>query len=334
MGSDRMRRREFITLLGGAAAAWPLEARAQRAQRMYHIGVMMPLVESDSETQVRIAALRESLQKLGWTEGHNLRFDYRWAVSDPERARTVAKELVALTPDVILPSTTQMLAAVQAETHSIPIVFVNVSDPIGTGLVASLARPGGNVTGFTNFEYATGGKWLEILKEIAPAVTRVALIANLKNPNTALYMRTIEPAAPGLGLHLSVAGVNDVAEIERAIEASAREEKGGLLVMPDPLPVAHRELIVALAARHRLPVAYPYRYFVTIGGLFSYGIDSTDLYRRAASYVDRILKGANPGDLPIQQPTKFELAINLKTAKALGLTVPLTLQASADEVIE
>jgi putative ABC transport system substrate-binding protein len=329
-----MKRREFITLLGGAAAAWPAMARAQTADPIRRIGVMMPLAESDSETQVRIAALRESLRKLGWIEGRNLRIDYRWGVSDPERARTVAKELVGLIPDVILPSTTQMLAAVQAETHSIPIVFVNVSDPIGTGLVASLARPGGNVTGFTNFEYATGGKWLEILKEIAPAVTRVALIANLKNPNTALYMRTIEPAAPGLGLHLSVAGVNDVAEIERAIEASAREAKVGLLIMPDPLTIAHRELIVALAARHGLPVAYPYRYFVTIGGLFSYGIDSTDLYRRAASYVDRILKGANPGDLPIQQPTKFELAINLKTAKALGLTVPLTLQASADEVIE
>jgi putative tryptophan/tyrosine transport system substrate-binding protein len=329
-----MKRREFITLVAGSAAAWPLAARAQQAERVRRIGVMMPLAESDSETQSRVAALRENLQKLGWIEGRKLRIDYRWAVSDLDRARTVAKELVGLIPDVILPSTTQMLAAVQTETRSIPIVFVNVSDPVGTGLVASLARPGGNITGFTNFEYTTGGKWLEILKEIAPSVARVTLIANLKNPNTALYLRAIEPAAAGLGLHLSIVGVSDAAEIERAIEASAREAKGGLLIMPDPLTIAHREMIVALAARHGLPAAYPYRYFVTIGGLFSYGIDSTDLYRRAASYVDRILKGANPGDLPIQQPTKFELAINLKAAKALGLTVPLTLQASADEVIE
>jgi putative ABC transport system substrate-binding protein len=211
---------------------------------------------------------------------------------------------------------------------------VNVSDPVGTGLVASLAHPGGNITGFTNFEYATGGKWLEILKEIAPAVARVAVIANLKNPNTALYLRTIEPAAPTLGLELSTVGVNDAAGIEQAIAGSARAARGGLLIMPDPLTIVHRELIVALAARHGLPAAYPYRYFVALGGLFSYGIDSTDLYRRAASYVDRILKGANPGDLPIQQPTKFELAINLKTTKALGLTVPLIMQMTADEVIE
>jgi putative ABC transport system substrate-binding protein len=329
-----MQRREFLSLLGGAAAAWPLRAHSQTADRMRRIALMMPLAESDSESQVRIAALRESLEKLGWTEVRNLHVDYRWDVGNPERARTVAKELVASAPDLIMPSTTQMLAAVQAETRSIPTVFVNVSDPVGTGLVASLAHPGGNITGFTNFEYATGGKWLEILKEIAPAVTRVAVIANLKNPNTALYLRTIEPAAPVLGLELRTFGVNDAAGIEQAIEASAREARGGLLIMPDPLTIVHRELIVALAARHGLPAAYPYRYFVAIGGLFSYGIDSTDLYRRAASYVDRILKGANPGDLPIQQPTKFELAINLKTAKALGLTVPLIMQMTADEVIE
>jgi putative tryptophan/tyrosine transport system substrate-binding protein len=329
-----MQRREFLSLLGGAAAAWPLRAHSQTADRMRRIALMMPLAESDSESQVRIAALRESLEKLGWTEGRNLHVDYRWDVGNPERARTVAKELVASAPDLIMPSTTQMLAAVQAETHSIPTVFVNVSDPVGTGLVASLAHPGGNITGFTNFEYATGGKWLEILKEIAPAVARVAVIANLKNPNTALYLRTIEPAAPALGLELSTVGVNDAAGIEQAIAASAREARGGLLIMPDPLTTVHRELIVALAARHGLPAAYPYRYFVALGGLFSYGIDSTDLYRRAAFYVDRILKGANPGDLPIQQPTKFELAINLKTAKALGLTVPLIMQMTADEVIE
>ena len=336
MEFNRLKRREFITLLGGSAvAAWPLAARAQQqtAGRMHRIALMMPYAESDSESQVRIAALREGLEKLGWIAGRNLAIDYRWDIGNPDRARSVANELAALAPDLIMPSTTQMLSAVQAQTRSIPIVFVNVSDPVGTGLVASLAHPGGATTGFTNFEYATGGKWLEILKEIAPLVTRVAVIANPKNPNTALYLRTIEPAAPGLGLALSIAVVNDGAGIEQAIATAAREANGGLLIMPDPLTIVHRETIVALAARHRLPAAYPYRYFVPIGGLFSYGIDSTDLYRRAASYVDRILKGANPGELPIQQPTKFEFAINLKTAKALGLTVPLTLQAAADEVV-
>jgi putative ABC transport system substrate-binding protein len=328
-----MKRREFIMLLGGAAA-WPLAARAQQAERVRRIGVVMALPENDSESQARIAALRENLQKLGWIEGRNLRIDYRWAVSDPDRARTIAKELVGLSLDVIMPATTQMVAALQAETRSIPIVFENLSDPIGTGLVTSLARPGGNITGFTNYEYATAGKWLQTLKEIAPDVTRVALIANLKNPNTALYLRAIEPAAPGLGLTSSVAGVNDATEIERAIEASAREAKGGLLILPDPVTTGHREFIVALAAKHGLPAAYSHRSFVAIGGLFSYGTDSADLYRRAASYVDRVLKGANPGDLPIQQPTKIELAINLKTAKALGLTVPPNLLAVADEVIE
>jgi ABC-type uncharacterized transport system substrate-binding protein len=328
-----MRRREFITLLGGATATWPLAVHAQTLDRLRRIALMMPYAESDSESQVRVAALRDSLEKLGWTS-RNLRFEFRWDVGNPERARAMAKELVVLAPDLIMPSTTQMLAAVQAETRTIPTVFVNVSDPVGTGLVASLARPGGNVTGFTNFEYHTGGKWLEILKEIAPAITRIAIIANPKNPNTALYLRTIEPAAPGLGLTLSVAGVSDAAGIEQAIAAAAREANSGLLIMPDPLTIVHRELIVAAATRHRLPAAYPYGYFVTLGGLFSYGIDSTDLYRRAGAYVDRIFKGTDPGELPIQQPTKFELAINLKTAKALGLTVPLPLQAAADEVIE
>ena len=330
-----MRRRDFLALAGAAAscACWPLHARAQAADRMRRIALMMPLPESDSESQVRVVALRDSLEKLGWGS-RNLRLDFRWDVGNPERARAAAKELVASAPDLIMPSTTQMLAAVKAETRTIPIVFVNVSDPVGTGLVASLAHPGGNITGFTNFEYATGGKWLGILKEIAPTVGRVAIIANPKNPNTALYLRTIEPAAPALGLALSIANVSDAAGIEQAITAAAQETNGSLLIMPDPLTIVHRELIVAAAARHRLPAAYPYAYFVAIGGLLAYGIDSTDLYRRAAAYVDRILQGANPGELPIQQPTKFELAINLKTAKSLGLTVPLTLQASADEVIE
>ena len=328
-----MNRRQFIALVGGVSA-WPLPAWSQTPDRMRRIALMMPYGESDSESQGRIAALRESLEKLGWTDGRNLRLDYRWDVDNPERARAVAKELAASAPDLIMPSTTQMLAAVEAETRSIPTVFVNVSDPVGTGLVTSLAHPGGNVTGFTNFEYRTGGKWLEILKQLAPAITRVAIIANPKNPNTALYLRTIEPAAPGLGLTLTVADVSDAAGIEEVIAAAAREANGSLLIMPDPLTTKNRELIVAAAERHRLPAAYPYRYFVALGGLFAYGIDSTDLYRGAAVYVDRILKGANPSELPIQQPTKFELAINLKTARSLGLTVPLTLQAAADEVIE
>jgi putative ABC transport system substrate-binding protein len=329
-----MRRRAFITLIGGAAACAPFVARAQQAGRVRRIGVMISLAENDPEAQANAAALREGLQQLGWTEGRNIRTDYRWGVGDPGRARAAVKELLALSPDVIMPATTQMLAAVKDEASTVPVVFVNISDPVGTGFVDSLARPGGNVTGFTNFEYAMGEKWLQTLKEIAPGMTRVAIIANPKNPNTALYLRAIEPAATALALQLTVTPVNDGAEITRTIETFAREPNGGLLIMPDPLTITHRELIVALAGQHRLPSAYPYRFFVTSGGLLSYGIDRVDLYRRAAAYVDRVLKGAKAGDLPIQQPTKFELAINVKTAKALGLTVPPKLLFTADEVIE
>jgi ABC-type uncharacterized transport system substrate-binding protein len=328
-----MRRREFITLLGGTAG-WPLAAHAQPADQVRRIGVMISLAENDPEAQANAAALRDGLAKLGWTEGRNIRIDYRWGVGDPARARAAVKELLALSPDVIMPATTQMLAAVKEATGSVPVVFVNISDPVGTGFVDSLARPGGNVTGFTNFEYAMGEKWLQTLKDIAPGVTRTAIIANPKNPNTALYLRAIEPAAKAFALQLTVTPVNDAAEIERTIAAFAGEPNGGLLVMPDPLTITHRELIVALAARHRLPAAYPYRFFATSGGLMSYGIDRVDLYRRAAAYVDRVLKGAKAGDLPIQQPTKFELVINLKTVKALGLTVPPKLLFTADEVIE
>ena len=328
-----MRRREFITLLGGTAG-WPLAAHAQPADQVRRIGVMISLAENDPEAQANAAALRDGLAKLGWTEGRNIRIDYRWGVGDPARARAAVKELLALSPDVIMPATTQMLAAVKEATGSVPVVFVNISDPVGTGFVDSLARPGGNVTGFTNFEYAMGEKWLQTLKDIAPGVTRTAIIANPKNPNTALYLRAIEPAAKAFALQLTVTPVNDAAEIERTIAAFAGEPNGGLLVMPDPLTITHRELIVALAARHRLPAAYPYRFFATSGGLMSYGIDRVDLYRRAAAYVDRVLKGAKAGDLPIQQPTKFESVINLKTVKALGLTVPPKLLFTADEVIE
>jgi ABC-type uncharacterized transport system substrate-binding protein len=328
-----VRRREFIALIGGAAAC-PFAARAQQADRMARIGAMISLAENDPEAQANAAALREGLQQLGWTEGRNIRTDYRWGVGDPGRARAAARELLDLSPDVILPATTQMLAAVKEAPGSVPVVFVNISDPVGTGFVDSLARPGGNVTGFTNFEYATGEKWLQTLKELAPDIKRTGVIANPKNPNTALYLRAIEPAAAALGLQLSVSPVSDAAEIERAIETFARMPEGSLLVMPDPLTISNRDLIVALTARHRLPAAYPYRLFAASGGLLSYGIDRVDLYRRAAAYVDRVLKGAKAGDLPIQQPTKFELVINLKTARALGLSVPLPLIGRADEVIE
>jgi putative ABC transport system substrate-binding protein len=329
-----MQRRKFLTLLGSTVAAAPLSARAQQTAQARRIGVMIALAENDPEAQENAAALRDGLEKLGWTEGRNIRIDYRWGIGDPARARIVVKELLALSPDLIMPATTQMLVAAKEAAGSVPIVFVNISDPIGTGFVASLARPGGNVTGFTNFEYAMGEKWLQTLKDIAPHVTRIAIVANPKNPNTALYLGAIEPAAKALGLQLAVTPVNDAAEIERTIETYASEPNGGLLVMPDPLTITHRELIVALAARHRLPAAYPYRFFATSGGLMAYGIDRVDLYRRAAVYVDRVLKGAKAGDLPIQQPTKFELTINLKTAKALSLTVPLPLLGRADEVIE
>jgi putative ABC transport system substrate-binding protein len=333
MRLNHLMRREFITLLGGAAA-WPLAASAQQPERMRRIGVMIATDESDPVTRSRITAFQQGLQALGWMDARNIRIDYRWDIADPERARVAAKELIALTPDVILPSTTPMLAAVRQETRSLAVVFVNVSDPVGTGFVESLARPGGNITGFTNFEYAIGGKWLQLLKEIAPSVTRAATIGNPQNPNTTLYLRAIEPAAPSVGLKLTMAAVNDASEIERAIAAFGREPNGGLLVIPDPVTISHRDLIIALAARHHVPTIYAYRFFAASGGLLAYGTDTDDIFRRAASYVDRILKGEKAGDLPIQQPTKFELIINLKTAKALGLTVPLPLLGRADEVIE
>jgi putative tryptophan/tyrosine transport system substrate-binding protein len=329
-----MRRRAFILALGGAAAAWPVRGRAQPADRAPRIGVMMATPESDPVTQARVAALRQGLAALGWIEGRTIRIDYRWNIEAPDRARTAAKELLALTPNVILPSTTPMLAAVRQETQSLPIVFVNVSDPIGTGLVESLARPGGNITGFTNFEYAMGSKWLQLLKQIAPDVTRVAAIANPRNPNTKLYLAAIEPAAPAAGLDLIVAGVNTASDIEHAIASFAREPKGGLLVIPDPVTINHRDTIITQAAKHRLAAVYAYRFFAASGGLLAYGTSTEDLFRRAASYVDRILKGEKAGDLPIQQPTKYELVINIKTAAALGMTVPPDLLALADEVIE
>lgn len=328
-----MRRRAFIAALSGALP-WPFAARAQQSDRIRRVGVMFGLSENDPEVQVLARALREGLREAGWIEGRNIQTVYRWEVSSSDRARTAAEELLALAPDVIMPGTTPMMDAVRRANSSVPVIFVNVSDPVGTGFAESLARPGGNITGFTNFEYGLGEKWLQALNEIAPRVTRTAVIANPQNPNTALYLGAIEPAAARFGLRLTIAPVYDSTETEATLEAFAQAANGSLLVIPDALTLAIRDRIIALAARHSLPAAYPFRLFVASGGLLSYGIDRADLYRRAATYVDRVLKGAKPGDLPVQQPTKFELVINMKTAKALGLEIPPTLLARADEVIE
>jgi putative ABC transport system substrate-binding protein len=328
-----MKRREFITLLGSSAAAWPLATRAQQPA-VRHVGVLMNLAESDAEGQARIGALREGLAKLGWTEERELQIEYRWFAGDPDRARTYAAELVKLKPEVIFAGATPSVAVLQRETRSVPIVFAQVADPVGAGFVASLARPGGNITGFASFEYAIAAKWLELLKQIAPQVTRVAVIYDLTNPETKEYLPVIEAAARSFGVQVSISVVRNAAEIERAIEEFTREPNGGLIPLPTPLMAVHRDLIISLAARHRLPNVYAWRYYPMAGGLASYGIDNIELYRRAASYVDRILKGEKPGDLPVQQATKFELVINLKTANTLGLDPPISLLARTDEVIE
>ena len=330
-----MKRREFITLLGGAAVAWPLSARAQHTDRMRRIGILIGLAESDLEAQARVAAFREELRKSGWTEERNVRIDYRWPGDDADLLRSDAKQLVGLAPDVILANPSAALAALQRETRTIPIVFAQIGDPVGQGFVASLARPGGNITGFATSGFALGTKWLELLKEIAPSIGRVSVIYDPINPNWAGYVREIEAGAPSFGVQVSAYAVRDAAAIEQTIEVLAGKPDGGFIVVPGaPAPTVHRKLIITLASRHQLPAVYPFRFFVADGGLASYGIDSGDIYRRAASYVDRILMGANPGEMPVQQATKFELVINLKTAQALGLTVPPTLLARADEVIE
>jgi putative tryptophan/tyrosine transport system substrate-binding protein len=330
-----MRRREFVILLGGGtAAAWPLVARAQQSNRLRVVGVLLAMAPDDPEAQLRINAFEAGLRELGWMEGRNLRLEYRWAVGDAALLRKQATELVGLAPDLILATSTPVLAALRQE-KTLPIVFVQVTDPIGGGFVPNLARPGGSLTGFTSFEFTIGSKWLETLKHVAPAVTRVALIFN---PDTApfahLFWQPVEAAAPSFDVEPMQAPIRDVGEIERTIAAFARNANGGLMVLPDVSTTNHRDLIIALAARHRLPAVYPYRYFATSGGLMSYGTDLADVYRRAASYVDRILKGAVPGDLPVQAPAKFEFVINLKTANALGLTVPPRWLGRADEVIE
>jgi len=329
-----MKRRDFITLLGGAAAGWAFEARAQQPERMRRIGVLMNLAADDPESQARVAAFLQGLQQLGWTEGRNVRIDTRWAAGDTDRYRKSATELVALMPDVILATGTSAVAPLQQATRALPIVFVNVVDPVGAGLVASLARPGGNATGFTLYEYGMSGKWLELLKEIVPRVTRAAVLRDPARAPGIGQFAAIQAVAPSLGVELSPVDVRDAGEIERAVTAFARSPNSGLIVTASPSAAVHRELIVTMAARHQLPAVYPYRYFVTGGGLISYGPDSIDPYRRAAGYVDRILKGEKPADLPVQAPTKYELVINLKTAKALGLEIPPTLLARADEVIE
>jgi putative tryptophan/tyrosine transport system substrate-binding protein len=330
-----MRRREFITLVGGATA-WPLAARAQQGDRMRRIGVLMGYAESDREAQGFVAAFREGLQKLGWTEGRNIRIDTRWATpGDAESMQRFAKELVALQPDLILSQGTPTTAALLQQTRTIPIIFANVGDPVGSGFVASFPRPGGNVTGFTNIEPTMAGKWLELLKEIAPRVTRVAF---LFNPATATYaeyfLNPFKAAAASFAVEAIAAPVRDTSELEAVVAAQAREPNGGLMVLPDAFTTGHRAEITSLAARYRLPAVYPFRFFTELGGLLSYGSHPLDNYRRAASYADRILKGAKPSELPVQAPVKFELIINLKTAKALGLDVPVQLQQRADEVIE
>ena len=328
-----MRRREFISLLGCAVAAWPLAARTQQPERVRRIGVLMNLVENE-QAQARITVLRQALGQFGWTDHRNVQIEIRWAAGDADRYRNFAAELVALTPDVILATGTPAVEALQRATRSTPIVFVAVVDPVGAGLVASLARPGGNTTGFSLYEYGLSGKSLELLKQIVPPLTRVAVLRDSANPAEIGQLAAIQTAAPSLGLEVTPVGLRDAGEIERAISAFARVPNGGLIVPGSSLANDHRELIIGLAVRHQLPAIYSDPVFVTNGGLVSYGPDRVDQYRRAAEYVDRILKGEKPADLPVQTPTKYQLAINLKTAKALGLTIPPSVLARADEVIE
>ncbi len=326
-------RRDFITLLGGAAVAWPLAARAQQSERVRRIGVLMHVTENDSDGQARLGVFVERLKELGWTEGRNLGFDIRWGADDPDRYPRQAAELVAMAPDVLVAPTSFTLAALQRATRSVPIVFVGVIDPVGAGFVSSLARPGGNTTGFIAFEYTIGTKWLELLKEIAPHVTRAAVLRDASNASGIGQFAAIQ-AAGTVGIDLSVIPLQDTGEIEQSIAAFASAPNGGLIVTASPFGANHPGVIAALAARYKLPAVYPFRYFILAGGLISYGADLVSQSRPAAAYVDRILKGEKPADLPVQAPTKYELVINLKTAKALDLEVPPSLLARADEVIE
>jgi ABC-type uncharacterized transport system substrate-binding protein len=329
-----MRRREFIGLVGGAVAGWPLAARAQQSEQVRRIAVLAGSAEDDPEAQASMAAFRQGLQQLGWTVGRNVQIDYRWSAGDTDRRRKYAAELVALSPDVILASGGSVLPTLLEATLTVPIVFTLVADPVGSGFVDSLARPGSNATGFTNFEYGLTGKWVELLKEIAPNTTRVAVIRDPAISTGVGQFAAIQSAASPLGIEVSSVNVRDAGEIDRAVATFARSANGGLIVTAGASTAVHRDLIITLAARHKLPAIYPWRFFVTGGGLSSYGPNFIDEHRQAAGYVDRILKGEKPSDLPVQAPNKYELVISLKTAKALGLNVPSTLIARADEVIE
>ncbi len=330
-----MRRRDFIKLLSACAPMWPLRARSQQIERVRRIGVLMAVSETDRQYQSYVAVFREALRNLGWMEGRNIQIETRWARLDMEATQRYAKELVALQPDLVLSNNTPTTAALLQQTRTIPIIFATVADPVGSGFVVGLARPGGNATGFATIEGSLGGKWLELLKEIAPRVNRVAF---LFNPTTATYadyiLKPFKAAAVSFGVEAIVASVHDMSEVESVIARQASEPNGGMIVMNEDFTIAHRMEIISLADRYRLPVMYPFRFFAELGGLLSYGVDLIDNFRRAAPYADRILKGASPGELPVQAPVKFELVINLKTAKALGIDVPLHLQQRADEVIE
>jgi putative ABC transport system substrate-binding protein len=328
-----IRRREFITVLGGAAA-WPLGARAQQGDRVRRIGVFTNLGEDDPESLLRIAAFAQGLAELGWTVGRNLQIDYRWGEGDADRVLKNAAELLALAPDAILAHGSVLVGALLQASRSVPIVFASVTDPVGGGFVASLARPGGNATGFLDFEYGLGVKWLELLKQVAPRMTRVAILRDPTTPASIGQLGAIQSVAPSFAVELIPIDVRDASEIERAVVGFGREPNRGMVVTANRSTGIHRELIITLAARYRLPTVYPYRFFVASGGLISYGPNQVQQYRLAAGYVDRILRGEKPADLPVQAPTKYELVINLKTAKALGLDIPATVYARADEVIE
>ena len=329
-----MQRREFITLLGGAAGAWPLAARAQQREQMKRIGILLPATAEDAVFQARLAAFYQELALLGWSIGRNVRIDTRWATTNAAEIRRHAAELVALAPDVILASGTSTVGPVLQVTRTVPIVFPIVADPVGAGFVDSLARPGGNATGFLTFEYSLAGKWLELLKQIMPGVTRAAVFRDATLSNGMAQFGAIQAVAPSLKVEVIPVNMRDAGEIEQSVKTFARAPNGGLIVTAGVAALRHRDLIITLAARHKLPAVYWDRLLVTAGGLISYGPDSIDNFRRAAGYVDRVLKGEKPADLPVQTPTKYETVINLKTAKALGLTVPPSVLARADEVIE
>jgi putative tryptophan/tyrosine transport system substrate-binding protein len=329
-----MRRREFITLLGGVAASWPLNVWAQQPEQTRRIGVLINRAADDPDGQARVAAFQQGLKQLGWSDGRNVRLDIRWGEDDVDRSRRYAAELIALSPDIMFASGAPSVAALQRATRALPIVFVAIIDPVGAGFVDALARPGGNTTGFMLFEYSLGGKWLELLKQVAPRMTRTAVLRDPAIPSGIGLFSGIQGAAQSLGVEVSAVGLRNASEIEQAVTTFARSGNGGLIVTPSGSASVHRNLIVTLAARHKLPAVYPYRYMVADGGLMSYAPDLIDQCRRAAGYVDRILKGEQPAELPVQAPTKYDLVINQKTAKALGLTVPSSLLAGADEMIE